>query len=89
MTLTYTFPESCPTSLTAAATAYGSTIYKNDNPGTRTRASRWRPAPRREPGVANPHSCVDGHTISQPTPNSFVVTFEILYLSGDPRFGRR
>jgi len=40
-------------------------------------------------GVADPHPCIDGHTITQPSPNSFTVTFVILYLSGDPSYGRR
>ena len=40
-------------------------------------------------GVAIPHPCLDAKNITQPTPNTFVVTFEIVYVSGDPKFGRR
>ena len=35
------------------------------------------------------YACIDGHTITQPTLNHFVVSFEFLYLSGDPSSGRR
>ena len=88
LTLTYNFPDS-PTSLTDAALAFGSTIYKNTdplNPGVGV------PVPfctTVGAGVADPHPCIDGHTITQPSPNSFTVTFVILYLSGDPSYGRR
>ena len=85
--LTFTFPDS-PTSLTDAATAYGATIYKNDTPdpnaGVPVPACTTPGA-----GVAVPHPCVDAHTITQPSPNSFVVTFTILYISGDPHFAKR
>ncbi len=86
--LTYNFPDS-PTSLTDAATAFGSTIYKNDDP---LNPNVGTPVPfcaSLGAGVANPHPCVDGRTITQPTPNTFVVTFKILYISGDPKFARR
>jgi uncharacterized repeat protein (TIGR01451 family) len=92
LTLTYNFPEvdgDPNASLTAAATAFGSTIYKNDNPGTPNAGVPVAACASPGSGVAAPHPCVDARTIAQPTPNSFVVTFEIVYLSGDPRFGRR
>ena len=86
LTLTYEFPDA-PDSLTNAATAFGATIYKNDDPLNPTVGT---PVPFcATPGIATPHPCVDSHTIVQPTPNSFVVTFEIVYLSGDPVFARR
>ena len=86
--LTYNFPDS-PTSLTDAATAFGSTIYKNDNPGTPNVGAPVPFCTTLGAGMANPHPCVDGRTITQPTPNTFVVTFKILYISGDPKFARR
>ena len=88
LTLTYTFPDS-PTSLTDAATAFGSEIYKNDDPSHPDVGVTVPLCDVQGSGIASPHACVDGHTITQPTPNSFVVTFEILYLSGDPRMARR
>ena len=88
LTLTYLFPDS-PTSLTDAATAFGSTIYKNDDPLNPTVGTAVPACTTPLSGVATPHPCVDGHTIVQPTLNSFVVTFDILYLSGDPVFARR
>lgn len=88
LTLTYNFPSG-PSSLTDAAAAFGSTIYKNDDPlhpnvGTVVPFYSTLGA-----GAAIPRPCVDAHTITQPSFNSFVVTFEILYLSGDPRMARR
>jgi uncharacterized repeat protein (TIGR01451 family) len=85
--LSYSFPDS-PTSLFDAATAFGSTIYKSteDNPtvGTVVPACTIPGA-----GDAIPSPCVDAKDITQPTPNSFVVTFDIVYTSGDPKFARR
>jgi uncharacterized repeat protein (TIGR01451 family) len=86
--LTFTFPDS-PTSLTDAADAYGSTIYKNDDPENPSVGTVVPFCTTLGAGVAVPHPCVDGRTITQPTPNSFVVTFTIRYISGDPKFGRR
>ena len=87
LVLTFNFPDS-PTSLTDAATAFGSTIYKNDTPdpnaGVPVPACTTPGA-----GVAVPHPCVDVHAITQPSPNVFVVTFTILYVSGDPHFAKR
>jgi uncharacterized repeat protein (TIGR01451 family) len=89
LTLTYSFPDS-PTSLTDAAIAFvSSTIYKNDDPfnpgvGTPVPACTTPGA-----GVAFPHPCVDARAITQPSPNSFLVTFEIVYISGDPKFARK
>jgi uncharacterized repeat protein (TIGR01451 family) len=86
--LTYNFPDSA-TSLTDAATAYGATIYKNvdpDNPGL---GSTVPFCTTTGAGIAVPAPCVDGRTITQVSPNSFEVTFTILYLSGDPKFARR
>ncbi|MGZ6967733.1 MAG: DUF7507 domain-containing protein [Acidimicrobiia bacterium] len=85
LTLTYNFPDS-PTSLTDAATAFGSAIYKTEgsDPGTVVPTCTTPGS-----GQAFPHPCVDGKTITQPTYNSFVVTFEIVYLSGDPKFARK
>ncbi len=88
LTLTYTFPAG-PTSLTDAATAFGSTIYKNDDPMSPNLGAIVPTCATPGGGVAAPHPCVDARSITQPTFNSFVVTFEILYLSGDPRFARR
>ena len=88
VTLTYAFPAS-PTSLTDAATAFGSTIYKNDDPSHPDVGVVVPTCAAPGSGVAIPHPCVDGHTISQPSPNSFVVTFDIVYLSGDPRMAHR
>ena len=84
----YSFPDS-PTSLTDAATAFGSTIYKNDDPNNPNAGVPVALCATQGSGIATPHPCVDGHTISQPTLNSFVVTFDLLYLSGDPRFSLR
>jgi uncharacterized repeat protein (TIGR01451 family) len=86
--LTFNFPDS-PTSLTDAATAYGATIYKNVDPDSPSLGSTVPFCTTPGGGVAIPAPCVDNHTITQPTPNSFVVTFKILYLSGDPKFARR
>ena len=72
-----------------AATAFGSTIYKNDDPGNPSVGVPVAYCTAFGSGVAVPHPCVDARSIVQPTPNSFVVTFEIVYLSGDPSFGRR
>ncbi len=88
LTLTYTFPDA-PDSLTRAATAFGSTIYKNDDPMSPNLGAVVPACTTPGGGVAIPHPCVDAHSIAQPTFNSFVVTFEIVYLSGDPRFARR
>ena len=86
--LTYNFPDS-PTSLTDAATAFGSTIYKNDDPlnpnvGTpvpfcASRAPGWRTRTPASTAARSPSR----------RPNTFVVTFKILYISGDPKFARR
>ena len=86
--LEYTFPDS-PTSLTDAATAFGSTIYKNTDPDTPDVGSPVPFCSAPGGGIAVPHPCVDAHTITQPSPNSFVVTFDVLYLSGDPKFALR
>ncbi len=86
--LTYNFPSS-PTSLTDAATAYGATIYKNTDPGNPGLGSVVPYCSVLGSGAANPSPCVDGKSISQPTLNTFVVTFKILYLSGDPKFAKR
>jgi uncharacterized repeat protein (TIGR01451 family) len=86
--LTYQFPDA-PDSLTNAAAAYGSTIYKNDDPGNPTVGTVVPFCSTFGAGVAVPHPCVDARTITQPTPNSFVVTFTIKYVSGDPKFARR
>ena len=92
LTLTWTFnpgdPESTPDPLTAAAQAYNSTIYKHldtDPPNVGTAVPDCAPTPR----VATDYACIDGHTITQPSLNHFVVSFEFLYLSGDPGAGRR
>ncbi|MEP6625140.1 MAG: hypothetical protein ABJC79_11895, partial [Acidimicrobiia bacterium] len=88
LTLTYTFPDA-PDSLTRAATAFGATIYKNDDPMSPNVGAVVPTCTTPGSGVAIPHPCVDAHSIAQPTFNSFVVSFEVLYLSGDPRFSRR
>lgn len=86
--LVYSFPSS-PTSLTDAATAFGSDIYKNDDPNQPNVGTVVPACTTPASGVAAPHPCVDTHTITQPTPNAFVVTFDVLYLSGDPKFALR
>ena len=86
--LTFTFNGEGD-NLTAAADAYGSTIYKNNDPVQPTVGTVVPFCSSVGAGVAVPHPCVDAHTIAQPTFNSFVVTFDILYLSGDPTFARR
>ena len=86
--LTFTFNGEGD-NLTAAADAYGSTIYKNNDPMNPTVGTVVPFCSTVGAGVAVPHPCIDAHTISQPTFNSFVVTFDILYLSGDPTFARR
>jgi uncharacterized repeat protein (TIGR01451 family) len=86
--LVYTFPDS-PTSLTDAATAFGSTIYKNTDPNTPTVGTPVPSCSTPGGGVAVPHPCVDAKTITQPSPNSFEVAFDVLYISGDPKFALR
>jgi uncharacterized repeat protein (TIGR01451 family) len=86
--LTFNFPDS-PTSLTDAASAYGATIYKNTDPENPTVGSPVPFCTTLGGAVAIPHPCVDARSIQQPSPNSFVVTFKILYISGDPKFARR
>ena len=86
--LTFTF-DGEGDNLTAAADAYGSTIYKNGDPMQPNVGTVVPFCSSVGAGVAVPHPCVDAHTISQPTFNTFVVTFDILYISGDPTFGRR
>ena len=75
--------------LTDAANAYGSTIYKNIDPLQPNVGTVVPFCSSVGAGVAVPHPCIDAHTISQPTFNTFVVTFDILYISGDPTFARR
>jgi uncharacterized repeat protein (TIGR01451 family) len=92
LTLTYTFPEvdgDPNASLTEAATAFGATIYKNETPEDDSAGAPvpWCDSPGS--GVATPHPCLDARSIVQSPTNTFTVTFEIVYLSGDPRFGRR
>ncbi len=86
--LTFTFNGEGD-NLTAAADAYGSAIYKNSNPMQPTVGTIVPFCSSVGAGVAVPHPCVDAHTISEPSYHSFVVTFDILYVSGDPTFGRR
>ena len=86
--LTFNFPAS-PTSLTEAADAYGATIYKNTDPESPNVGSVVPFCSVFGAGNAIPSPCVDARSISQPSFNSFVVTFKILYLSGDPKFSRR
>jgi len=86
--LVYSFPASA-TSLTDAATAFGSDIYKNSDPNQPNVGTVVPACTNPGSGVAAPHPCVDAHTIAQPTSNAFVVTFDILYLSGDPKFALR
>jgi hypothetical protein len=86
--LAFTFPDS-PTSLFDAATAFGQSIYKNDDPLNPNVGTIVPTCATPGAGVAIPHPCVDGKNITQPSPNTFVVSFKILYISGDPKFGRR
>ena len=88
LTLSYTFPDA-PDSLTNAATAFGSTIYKNTDPSNPNVGTPVPACTTAGSGIAVPHPCVDAHSIVQPSPNSFVVSFEIVYISGDPKFARR
>ena len=75
--------------MTDAATAFGSTIYKNDDPMNPNVGVPVADCTTQGAGVAVPHPCVDGKTIVQTSPNAFEVTFTIRYLSGDPSYGRR
>ena len=86
--LTFTF-DGEGDNLTDAADAYGATIYKNIDPLQPNVGTVVPFCSSVGAGVAVPHPCVDAHTISQPTFNTFVVTFDILYISGDPTFARR
>jgi uncharacterized repeat protein (TIGR01451 family) len=86
--LVYNFPDS-PTSLTDAATAFGQQIYKNTDPDNPNVGSIVPICTTPGSGNAFPSPCLDGRSITQPTPNSFVVKFQIVYLSGDPKFARR
>ncbi len=86
--LSYTFPDS-PTSLFDAATAFGQQVYKNDDPLNPTVGTVVPACTTPGAGVAIPHPCVDAKSITQPSPNTFVVSFEVVYISGDPKFGRR
>lgn len=88
LSLGYSFPAA-PDSLLQAVLAFGSTIYKNIDPAHPNVGTMAPFCALIGGGVAVPHPCVNRRTIEQPTPNSFLVSFEILYLSGDPKFGRR
>jgi uncharacterized repeat protein (TIGR01451 family) len=87
--LVFNFPADDPNSLTNAAIAFGQTIYKNTDPENPSVGSAVPVCTTPGSGNAFPSPCVDVRTISQPTSGHFVVTFEIVYLSGDPKFGRR
>ncbi len=84
LVLTYNF-----TDITEAAEAYGSQIYKNDNPAEPNEGVPVADCTTQGGGVAIPHPCVDAHTIADPAFHEYVVTFTIRYISGDPSFGRR
>jgi uncharacterized repeat protein (TIGR01451 family) len=86
--LQFDFPSS-ETSLADAADAYGADIYKNTDPENPSVGSLVPFCDTLGAGVAIPSPCVDARSITQPEPNSFVVTFDIVYLSGDPKFARR
>jgi uncharacterized repeat protein (TIGR01451 family) len=86
--LQFDFPDS-ETSLPDAADAYAADIYKNTDPENPTDGSLVPFCDILGAGVAIPSPCIDARSITQPEPNSFVVTFDILYLSGDPKFARR
>ncbi len=88
LSLEYDFPNDPQhpnQSLIDAANSYNATIYKFDGVNTVAVPACTNPGA----GVAVPHPCVDDHQIVQPTFGNFVVTFEILYISGDPTFGKR
>ncbi|MGZ4676003.1 MAG: DUF11 domain-containing protein [Acidimicrobiia bacterium] len=85
--LVYTF--SGPDGLTQAATAFGSTIYKNTDPNTPNVGTPVPACTNPGTGVAAPHPCIDAHTITEPSFGSYEVRFQILYLSGDPKFALR
>jgi len=87
--LVYNFPASDPNSLTNAAIAFGQTIWKNTDPENPDVGSTVPTCTTPGSGNAFPSPCVDARTISQPSLGNFVVTFEIVYLSGDPKFARR
>jgi uncharacterized repeat protein (TIGR01451 family) len=89
VTLEFNFPDTLPDSLTEAANAYGATIYKNTDPENPSVGSVVPFCDTLGAGVAIPSPCIDARSISQPTPNNFVVRFTIVYLSGDPKFARR
>ena len=88
LTLTYNFPAG-PTSLLDFATAFNSNIYKNDDPLHPSVGTPVPFCPTPGAGIATPHPCVDARTVQEPSFGTFILTFEIVYLSGDPTFARR
>jgi uncharacterized repeat protein (TIGR01451 family) len=86
--LEFDFPDS-ETSLEDAADAYAADIYKNTDPESPNVGSLVPFCATAGAGVAIPSPCIDDRSLTQPSPNTFLVTFDIVYLSGDPKFGRR
>jgi uncharacterized repeat protein (TIGR01451 family) len=87
--LIYNFPSS-PTSLKDAGRAYFlEQIYKNTDPGTPNAGSLVPDCTTPGAGSAIPSPCVDSRDLVETSLNTYVVTFDIVYLSGDPSFGKR
>ena len=85
VTLTFTYDG-----ITAAAEAFGATVWKNTDPAHPEVGSTVPYCDTLHAGVAIPHPCVDSRSISEPILGVlYVVSFEIVYLSGDPSFGRK
>jgi uncharacterized repeat protein (TIGR01451 family) len=76
--------------ITAAADSYGAAVWKNTDPLHPEDGSVVPSCDTLHAGVANPSPCVDGRTISEPIlGEKYIVSFDINYLSGDPKFGTR
>jgi uncharacterized repeat protein (TIGR01451 family) len=86
--LEFDFPDS-ESSLEDAADAYAADIYKNTDPENPSVGSLVPFCATEGAGVAIPSPCIDDRSLTQTSPNVFLVTFDIVYLSGDPKFGRR
>ena len=73
-------PDTDPDPLTAAAIAFSNQLYVHNNAGGPTDGALM-PHCVTPPRAAGDYPCAAGKTIQQPTPNNFVVTFNVLYLS--------
>ena len=88
LTLVYNFPSS-PTSLKDAGKAYFlEKIYKNSDPENPNAGVLVSDCTSPGSGSAIPSPCVDSRDLVETTLNTYVVTFDIVYVSGDPSFGK-